>query len=703
MDERVHAILAPKSIAIVGASDDPTRIGGRPVRILRERGYPGRVFPINPKYETVQELPCYPDIASLPEQVELFIIALPAAVAVEMVEQAGRHGARAVVLFSGGFAEIGEEGVALQRRLSRIVDQYNLALLGPNALGAASFTHRAYATFATALETLPDEIEPGRIALVSQSGGFAFNLFTESYWAGARFSHVISSGNEAGLTFADYLTYLAADPSTDAVIGYLEGVSDGERFRDALEKLRQSGKSLFVIKSGASARGSAGVASHTAQLSGDDSAFDAIFRRHGVTRLRTLDEAVDVARVWSGHAATGGIAVATNSGGTAVYLADACERHGVPFAPLTNRTRERLERALPPFASYANPIDITAQIINDRSLLSTTLKILDEDETVGLQLLFLGSMEYLADEFIEQLLSLRPSLQKPLFVCWGGVGDRTRARAAEQGLPICADPARVLRGLGLIRTADAALRSAPGSAATIGGDATVKLLSHGIEARRVAGGRLALDEWQTMELLEQRGVRAPRRGLAHSADEAVAAAQQVGYPCVLKLLEPLLAHRALAGAVVTGIADERSMRAAFEKLRHEHAAERCLIAEQLTGDVELIAGVLADATFGTRAVLGVGGVWVNVVEDVQTLVPPYDEAYVADVLARLKLAGQLYSSELAPNRLAAEVAALLRALASTIEASNGAITEIECNPVLVTKAGAIMLDALAFVDPEMMP
>jgi acetyltransferase len=701
MNDRVHAILAPASIAIVGASDDPTRIGGRPVRILQARGYAGDIFPVNPKYDRVQGLPCYPDIASLPSGVDLYIIILPAAAAVTAVEQAAEHGARAVVLFSGGFAEVGPQGKALQDQLSAIVARYGLALLGPNALGAASFVHRAFPTFATALETLPD-IDPGRVALVSQSGGFAFNLFTESYWAGARFSHVISTGNEAGLTFADYLDYLADDPATDAIIGYLEGVSDGERFRASLAHLQRAGKPLFVIKSGASERGSTSVASHTAQLSGNDSAFSATFLRYGVTRLTTLDEAVDVARAWSAHAATSGITVATNSGGTAVYLADACERYGVELAPLTAKTRDLLQQALPVFAGLANPIDITAQIINDRSLLGTTLAILDRDETVTAQLLFLGSMEYLADEFVDRLLDIRESLTKPLFVSWAGVGDRTRAQAAERGLPICADPARVLRGLGLVRSAIETLRSAPASDAITAPPIALVPLPDTLTPRPVAGDRLALDEWQTMALLERFEVHGPRRRLVRSTDEALSAAE-VGYPCVLKLIEPLLPHRALAGAVVTGISSETELRAAYERLRREHRAEVCLVAETVPPGYELIAGVLADPTFGSRAALGPGGVWVNDAEDVQTLVPPYDDAYVAQVLSRLNLVNRIHSSGFEPDRLAADVAAILRALAGVVAAGHGWITEIECNPIVITPTGVAMLDALAFVNAERQP
>lgn len=697
----VEQILRPSSIAVVGASDDPGRIGGRPIRILLDRGFEGPVYPVNPKYETVQGLPCFPEIAALPDGVDLYIICLAADAAITAVEQAATRGARAAVIFSGGFAETGAAGQVVQARLATIVREAGIALVGPNCLGVASFVHKSYATFATALETLP-AIQAGELALLAQSGGSAFNLFTESYWSGARFSHVIATGNEAGLTFADYLAYLAGDPCTSAVLGYLEGVPDGARFGAALDALRAAGKPVFLLKAGATARGAISVASHTAQLSGNDSAFAAVFERYGVTRLNSMEEMIDVAVALSLRTPAAGLAVATNSGGAAVYLADTSEQFDVPLAPLTVRTRRLLADAPPDFAGLANPIDFTAQVINDRSLLGTTLRILDADETVDVILVFLGSMEYLVTELLTDLVEARRDLTKPLALAWLGVHERVRLAAREAGFIVRDDPARFLRALGLVRVIRRALIEAPGSQAAPVQPraASADPWPAEMTPRSVADGRLGLDEWQTMSLLTQRGAPTPARRLARSASEARAAATEIGCPCVLKLLDPLIAHRARVGAVRTDLATPDAVASAFEQMQLEHGARLVLVAEQVAAGPEVIVGVLADPTFGTRAVVGAGGVWANELHDTRTLIPPYDDAYVRHEVGRLRMAQRLVASDTAGRGVAEQVAAIIRNLADTLVASGGRITEIECNPVVATSAGAIVLDALAFTAAE---
>ncbi|GAA5165190.1 acetate--CoA ligase family protein [Pseudonocardia eucalypti] len=717
----IGRLFRPRSVAVVGASDDPERIGGRPVALLRRHGYPGEIYPVNPKYRTVQGLPCVPDIESLPPDVDLYVIALPARLAVDAVARAGAHGAKAAVVFGGGFAETGDAGRALQEALGAAAAAHNIALVGPNTVGLASFAHRGFPTFTTALAGLGD-IEPGRIALVSQSGGFAFNLFAESYAAGARFAHVVGSGNEAGLRFPDYLEHLADDPLVDSVIGYLEGSSDGAALAAAFERLRVAGKPAFVLKTGASRRGQRAVATHTAQLSGDDQAWDALFGRYGVTRLHSIDEVVDVARALSLGTPRAGVAITTNSGGTAVYLADAAERFGVPLAELGDATRDRLVEALPDFAHVTNPIDLTAQVVNDRGLLPKALRILDDDPGIGLLLVFLGAMPDLSDRFIDALRGLASDLATPLVLSWAGVPERVRQAAAAAGLTVCADPARVLRGLGTARNALTGLADAPGlstsamalrtntqqrgdpaSAVPEPADAVPEPVGNGAFAGHpLPDGRLGLDEWQSMRLLEGHGLRLPARELVTSEDEAVAAAEKLGYPVVAKVLDPFLPHRAKAGAVATGLDGEEALRAAFRRFAEVHRAREVLVAEQVPIKAELITGVLADPVFGTRAVIGSGGVLANEIADARTVIPPYTPDYLAKELTRLRLSGAL-TAELPLPELADEVSRVANALAAVIERSGGRLRAVECNPLAVSDGAVTVLDALAVLTEEDTP
>jgi len=696
----LNRLFRPRSIAIIGASDNERRIGGRPLRILRQRGYPGEIYPVNPKYDTVQGVRCYRDIESLPHGIDLYLICVPAGPATDAVERAAAHGAGAAVVFAGGFAETGPDGRRLQDRLTAAARGRDVALVGPNSLGFAAIAPRTFGTFATMLETLPD-LPAGNVALVSQSGGTAFNLLTEAHWSGVRFSHVIATGNEAGLTFADYVEYLAGDDATEVIIGYLEGTIDGRRLGDAFEATRRAGKPVFVIKAGASARGRDSVASHTAQISGDDDAFDALFDRYGVTRLRTMDEAVDVARAAALGSPAHGVAIASNSGGAAAYLSDAADRLGVPLVDFSDDTVQALTAVLPPFAGVRNPLDFTPQVINEPALLDKVLSIVDGEGSADLLLLYLGGMEYLAKDLLPTVAAAAKRLRVAIGLAWYGVSDEVRRRAAGDGLVVCADPARLLHGVGLLRRGRAAVTTAPGRPDLIAATTTVDCAS--LVPRRVGGGRAAVDEAQLMELLERLDLTMPRRQVAGTVDEAVRAADEIGYPCVLKLVEPLLPHRAVAGAVRVGLADADAVRAAFDTLVREHDARRVLVAEQVdTGaGVELIAGVVADPVFGTRAVLGFGGVDANDAGDSRTLVPPYDAVSLWHALDRLRVSTRIRRIRTDTSSLAVELARVINGLAALLTAPAGPrITEAECNPVLVRPGDTVVLDALAFVEVD---
>ncbi|TDV57402.1 acetate--CoA ligase family protein [Actinophytocola oryzae] len=690
----LNRLIRPKSVAIIGASDNERRIGGRPLRILRRRGYPGEIYPVNPEYETVQGIRCYRDIESLPQDIDLYLICVPAGAATDSFERAAARGAGAAVVFAGGFAETGAEGKRLQERLSEAASTYDVALVGPNSLGYASIAPRTYGTFATMLETLPD-LPAGNVALVSQSGGTAFNLLTEAHWSGVRFSHVIATGNEAGLTFADYVEYLAGDDVTEVIVGYLEGTVDGGRLGDAFEATRRAGKPVFVLKAGASARGSDSVASHTAQISGDDDAFDALFERYGVVRLRTMDEAVDVARAAALGTPADGVAIASNSGGAAAYLSDAAERHGVPLVDFSTHTIDELRAVLPPFAGVRNPLDFTPQVINEPALLDKVLSIIDGEDRVDLLLLYLGGMEYLAGDLLPAVAGAARRLRVPIGLAWYGVNDEVRRKASAAGLVVCADPVRLLAGAGLLRRGWQAVATAPGRPAS--GKVLVPVARPAFTPRPVGDGRSAVDEAQVMRALAGFGLTTPRHRQVSTADEAVAAARQVGFPCVLKLIEPMLAHRAKVGAVHVGLDDADEVRAAFESLVRDHDARQVLVAQQIArkDGVELIAGVVADRVFGTRALLGAGGVDANDAADSRSLVPPYDMESVRHTLTRLRVAGRIPRDL---DTVAADLAAVVRGLAVLVADPVGRpVTEVECNPILVTASSTMALDALAFV------
>ena len=720
--DALDALFRPASIAVVGASQDPDRIGGRPVRYLLEAGFPGEIHGVNPKYDTVQGVPCVPEISRLPHGIDLYVLAVPARAVPSALEEVGRAGGRAAIVFGGGFAEAGSEGRRLQQELVATAARHRLPVVGPNCLGVCSFPHRTFATLSTSMETAL-HTPPGRVALVSQSGGFATNLATETVPYGARFSHLVTTGNEAVVQFGDYLRHLAADPGTDAVVGYVEGVGDGARLTAGLAAMRDAGKPVSLMHVGRSARGAAAVGAHTALMSDSTAAVDAALRRYGVRRLDTFRDMMAAVLGHSVPRADRGLAVATISGGTAVYIVDACASLGIDLAVLHEDTVAALREIVPPYGSVRNPVDLTAQVVNDFSSLRRSMQVLTDDPSTGNVLLFLGGHEAEAERIIGALRELRATGEGRVWLSWLGVSERARAAAREAGVRTYADPVDCLhvlaaaRAPAVARDLAATADRATGRTATAAGDAAPKPATaptgsagaaapakpdepaESVEFVATADGGRALDEWQGMRLLEAAGVAVPRRWSVEGEADLERVARQATFPCVAKLLRPHLAHRSAQGAVRTGLSSPHDLHDAWRELRKRHGARRVLVAEQATARAELIVGVLRDRAFGLRAVLGSGGVRANDLDDHTTLVPPFTPTYVRTELARLRIWTELAATPLGQQGVATGVTAVLDAL-DGIMRRHPALTEFETNPLLVTDDGLLAVDALGSAQGE---
>lgn len=691
----LDALLRPASVAVVGASDNPERIGGRPIAYLRRYGFTGPVWGVNPKYTRVQGEPCVPQVGDLPEGIDLYIFAIPAKAVPDALEAACLRGARAATIFSGGFAEAGASGAALQRRISELARAHGVAVNGPNCLGVMSFEHRNFATFSTALTSLSSH-EHGPVAVVSQSGGFATNLCVEAGLVGARFSHVITTGNEAGMTFSDYLEFLSRDEGTTAVLGYVEGIEDGWRLARALQLLHRVGKPVYLTKVGRTRAGAGVVATHTALASGVDSSYDAIFQRYGVTRLHTIDELIDVARAHTRPARAGtGLVVATISGGTAAYIADACDALGVRLPELSEATRTALVGQVPDFAFSRNPVDITAQLVNDLPTLRRALDTLSEDPSADEVLLFLGGQQSQASAIIGELVEAKAQRAGKLSVAWLGIPEEIRRVGRQRGLDIHGDPIRFLQGVAArnaalpgIATVPSPDGTVPGQPTHIAGPAETDFVEH--------EGRQALDEWHTLRLIDAAGLTTPARMRVSDAVPFDQAAERVGFPCVLKLLRPFIAHRSAVGAVTTGIDSLPRLRDAWAELRQRHRAVAGLLEAQAAGGLELIVGALRDPSFDARIVVSAGGVDVDSVANRVTIVPPFDADLVRDELTTLPLWNFAPLAGLtAGEALNLAVDATVR-IGAAFLALRDRLDEIECNPIILNARGATVVDALAF-------
>ena len=513
------SLLAPRSVAVIGASDDVTRIGGRPLRYMREGGFAGRIFPVNPKRETVQGLPAFADVAALPEVPDTAILALPAAATLAAVEACVAKGLRSAVVFSAGFAETGAEGVALQARIAAVAREGGLRLLGPNCLGVMNPGAGWYGTFSVVLDG--ELMQSGPVGIVSQSGAYGSHLAHLARARGMGISQWVTTGNEMDISLAEALEHVIARPETKVVMAYAEGIHDGDRFRAALETARELGKAVIFTKTGRTDVGAKAAASHTAALAGSDAVFDAVLRQYGVHRALTTPEQLDVA-----YAAARGhypeserVGIFTMSGGFGIQLADDCAAAGLDVAPMPEDAQAEL-KAMLPYASPVNPVDATAQAVSDMSILTAYVKAMMERGGYDMFSAILGTGPASRSFASPLLAALKAGLD--------GHDDRIRgltmsaprdvvAEYEAEGFLVYEDGAALANAFGALARfrkgfarADAALAPAP----------------------RVDLPAGPVSEAAAKVILGRAGSRFPGERLARTGEEAAVAAAAVGFPAV---------------------------------------------------------------------------------------------------------------------------------------------------------------------------
>lgn len=694
--QRAKRFLDYKSVAVVGASTNPERIGGKPLSLLRRFGFQGEVFGVNPKYDEVQGFKSVRSAADLPDGIEFAIIAVPAPAVVDALEVMGKKGLQAAAVFTSGFAEGGAAaGIELQRRMREIAYRYGIAVNGPNCVGAISFVNNRPATFASSISVLaPGKI--GRVALVSQSGGFAPSIWADAMLAGTGFSHMFTTGNEAVLGFGDYLHLLADDPDTDVVLGYVEGIEDGQEFCSAAEALRRAGKPLVLIKPGRSDEVARVVASHTGQMAGNQQAFRAAFAKHGVIEVETFEALIDHARVLSDRTAVAPLAIVTTSGGVGVYLTDMCHACGVEMSKLSPETQAKLGKLIPDFGTTQNPVDVTAQVVNNSANLVQALKTLAEDESAKTILFVLNGKaeEDKAREVIKIVSGVQDVVDKPIFTSWLGVPYEIRNMATAGGLNIFTDPARLVPPLGNLSRWKAEQKLRRDAFDTFPRSQKVGQLT-AADLSTSPDGELLLDEWAGMALASEYGLGVPKRWRIDAGTSFDDQAASVTYPCVMKLLKPTVAHKSRMGGVIANIGSIDELRHAWDRLL-SIGATAAIVEEQVRGTgIELVIGVATDATFGQRIVLGAGGVNTNEEGDFITLIPPVNQEYIHREMQRLRIWKRVAANASAAEKVVARTADAIERLCALQLTENSRLAEIECNPLLVTHDGLVAVDVLA--------
>lgn len=685
----IAQLLSPQSIALVGASEDQSKFGGRLFRMLLKHRYAGKVLPINPARDELFGLKTYPSLEQLDVTPDLVVFTVPADKVLEQVAQAGRLGSRGALVISAGFSDAGEAGLARERQLLDLCGSYGMRVIGPNCLGVISAANQLVLCSSPILEI--DELPSKPIGFVSQSGALMTTYFDRAWAMGGGFTHGFSVGNQADLELCDFVDFLIDDPATQVICSYIEGVKNAERFRATARRAVAAGKPWLAVKAGRSSAGSAAAFSHTASVAGDHAVFEAVCREEGVTLLNDMGAMLLLANAVARHphAQVRKVAIVTPSGGGGALAADALADQGVELSTFSAPTRAALAQHFPS-GQADNPVDFGARSTPDpKPVAEVTLNAMFTDTDTD-AVLIPASM--CPQEWVDALVDISTSTErpaaKPVVYAFeaGATSQGLRDKLAQRG---CAYSNSSLEtGIAMEawkRRSDWTPRQRPERPHGCG---PLSALPHGV-----------LNEAQSKELLAHYGLPVNQGQLATSAPEAARAAQTIGFPVVMKIVSPDIVHKTEAGGVALHIANAQDAAQAFERLlanaRHYKADARLdgvLVQAMAHGEAELLIGARSDAQFGPVVVFGAGGVLVELLAERVVASAPMHASDVGAALDALPIGHLLNGYRGKTLDRAGVVDAIVRAswLAHDLRAH---AFELDINPLMVSRDRCFAVDA----------
>lgn len=695
--EIVKRLISPRAVAVIGASSDLGKINGRPLKHLLDKGYAGRILPVNPKYGEIAGLTCYPSIASLPEAADLAIVAVPASEVLASIDALGARGIRAAVIFSSGFGEMGLDGQALEQALADKARACGVLLCGPNCLGFINAFDKVYATFS---QYADGETGPGPIAFVTQSGAFGTAIAALVRQRGLGLGYFINTGNEVDLGFSELMGAVIEDPRIRVAAGYLEGMEDGAALVRLAQRCQALGKPLVLTKVGRMASGARAAASHTGALAVADDVFDAVIRQYGVLRARNEEQMLDMLealcqpRVAEGF----GLGIATQSGGAGVMMADRAEEVGLIVPELGPASQAGLAEVMPAFGAAGNPVDVTGQFIARPELLRESVITLLDDPGVHVAIVWLQLMTAHVDKLVRIFAEIQERTTKPFFVCWVAAPDEALQRLRALGLVVYTAGERAVEAAGALVRYHAARRrlGTPLSAPAIAAPALPEGLADGVQHS------VAACEW-----LRAAGIPMAPVALARDEEEAVALWRAAGGPVALKIESTDITHKTEIGGVLLKLDDEAEVRRGFATLMGRAAQalpaarlQGVLVQGMAQGRVELVVGVHRDPVFGMVVMVGLGGVLVEVLKDVAFRRAPFDADEAALMLRELRMGALLDGVRGQAPVDRGAIARMLAGLSRWAAAMSPVLSELDLNPVLVGDDGPVAVDCVMVLQDQ---
>jgi acetyl coenzyme A synthetase (ADP forming)-like protein len=683
----LNGLLTPKSVAVVGASTTPGKIGHTVLKNLKESEYQGGIFPVNPKAEEILGYKCYSSILDVEEPIDAAIIVIPAKYVSDIVDQCGKKGVKGLLIITSGFSEVGLDD--LEKELVSKAHGYGMRILGPNIVGVLSNSDKFNGSFAPFLPF------KGTASLVSQSGALLIGIDAATYMRGIGFDKLISIGNMSDVNFADMIEWLNNDKNTTCISLYVEGFKDGRRIIDVGKR---SEKPIIALKAGVSAHGAAAAASHTGSLAGGKKIYKSAFRQAGIIQAEDLDNLFDRTLALSLQPPMDGenVLILTNGGGVGVLGTDAAEKYGIPLKFAPEDVQEDLKKYMPSFGSAKNPVDLTGMAGND--WYHDSVKSAYEHEWVdGLVVLYcetaMTDPQGIA-ESIHKAVSNKDILGKPVTVSFVG-GERSEKAMqwlVKMGIPAYFAPDVALNAIAALREYKNIKNSVGDKAAEyndIDRDAALQIIHH---AR--SDGRIALTEIEAKKVYKAYGLDVAKSRIAISEEEAIAIAREFGFPIVMKIVSPDILHKSDAGGVKIDINSEEEVHAAYKeilanaKAYKSDADIRGIVIQEMAPDgTEVIIGSVNDSTFGPTVMFGLGGIYVEVLEDVTFRVAPFSKNQAFEMMMEINSSPILDGIRGENPKDKEKLAETICRFAFMIVDLMDEINETEANPVIVYDKG----------------
>lgn len=680
----IERLNAPRSVAVVGASEDIRLPGGRLLQYLLSYGFSGSIYPVNPNRESVQGRKAYASLLELPEAVDIAVVLVAAAATEEVLTQCATVGIPIVMIGSSGFSETGPEGEALQQRVAALARAAGIRIIGPNTNGIIITGNGFTATFSPVLDQQGLGLRDGPIAIVSQSGAIGAGLYYDGQRNGLKIGRLYNLGNEIDLTLELMIDSLLAAVDVQVILAYVEGLRRPARFIEAARKAQALGKRLVLLKSGVTPAGARAAAAHTASLAGEDRVYDGVLHQLGVVRAHGMTHLLDVGRVLAAY--PGGIgrrvSILSMSGGIGIMLTDELEKAGMSLASFGEEVLAQIDPLLPGFLGRQNPLDVSGGPFHYLDRLRSLLQIFDRNPESDLTIIAVGAFERRQLEIAQAIADEVPRLSKPVFVLWFAGGDAASLLLNSAGIACFPDTQRLVKAVApALRSPRRTLQIRPSERAPAAIEARAF-----VEAARHAG-RTLIDEVEGKKILAAYGLDIARECVVRSVSEVAEAIAGLQMPVVAKLRSQALVHKARVGGVRLGLTASEAVEVAVADLlalaeRLELPQADVVLQEQVPAGVELLLGAKRDETFGMVITLGIGGVQAEAWDDVQVRLADFD-LEADDLLYRLRHQSLIDGSSGRPPVNPAALSSTLRGFVHLVRDLGDTIDAIDVNPIIV--------------------